>query len=320
MKIRLLGQWVGIGALMLTTGCAGNVRVMMSELEQQTKSIELVDTPFYPQITDQCGPSALAAILNVTGVNVTPSVLKSSIYIPDRQGSLQLEMLAATRSYQRIPYTLDPDVKTLVSELQAGRPVLVLQNLGSSFAPVWHYAVVVGYLPDEKRFVLRSGDQERLRVKASTFIRSWRRADYWAFVALKPGTVPDNADVAKYLSALAAFESTGGNANTIAAYEAAVVKWPENTLAQLGLGNAYYAVGQLERAQAVYTSLLRTDQHNAIVLNNLAQVLAEQGAHSNAVQTIDTALSVADIGSPTYRLILQTREEISMQSHAPQER
>jgi hypothetical protein len=49
-------------------------------------------------------------------------------------------------------------------------------------------------------------------------------------------------------------------------------------------------------------------------------VLAEQGAHSNAVQTIDAALSVADIGSPTYRLILQTREEISMQSHAPQER
>ena len=318
--MRSLGQWVSIGALMLATGCAGNVRVMMGELEQQTNSIELVDTPFYSQITDQCGPSALAAVLNVAGVNVTPSVLKSSIYIPDRQGSLQLEMLAATRSYQRIPYTLDPDVTTLVSELQAGRPVLILQNLGSSFAPVWHYAVVVGYLPDEKHFVLRSGDQERLRVKASTFIRSWRRADYWAFVALKPGTVPDNADVAKYLSALAAFESTGGNANALAAYEAAVVKWPENTLAQLGLGNAYYAVGQLERAQAAYASLLRMDPDNAIALNNLAQVLAEQGAHSNAVQTIDAALSVADIGSPTYRLILQTREEISMQSHAPQER
>lgn len=302
---------------MLIAGCAGNVRVMMTDLERQTDVIELVDTPFYPQITDQCGPSALATILNVAGVDVSATNLKSSIYIPDRQGSLQLEMLAATRRYERIPYPLDPEITAVLSELRAGRPVLVLQNLGTNSAPVWHYAVVVGFLPDEKRFVLRSGDQKRYRIKAVKFLRSWRRADYWAVVALRPDTVPENANPDKYLGALAAFESTGNGAMAIGAYVAAVTKWPENTLAGLGLGNAYYADGQLDLAQQAYAAVLRVDTHNAIVLNNLAQVLHERGADREAAATIAVALSVADVDSPEYQLILQTQKEISHRSYQP---
>ena len=302
---------------MLTAGCAGNVRVMMTDLERQTDVIELVDTPFYPQITDQCGPSALATILNVAGVDVSATSLKSSIYIPGRQGSLQLEMLAATRRYQRIPYELDTEITAVLSELRAGRPVLVLQNLGTNSVPVWHYAVVVGFLPDEKRFVLRSGDQERYRIKATNFLRSWRRADYWAVVALQPGTVPENANPDKYLGALAAFESTRGGTAAIVAYVAAVAKWPENTLAGLGLGNAHYADGQLELAQRAYAAVLRVDPHDAIVLNNLAQVLHERGFHKEAAATIAVALSVIDVDSPEYELIHQTQLEISQQPYNP---
>ena len=302
---------------MLIAGCAGNVRVMMTDLERQTDVIELVGTPFYPQITDQCGPSALATILNVAGVDVSAASLKSSIYIPDRQGSLQLEMLAATRRYERIPYELDPEITAVLSELRAGRPVLVLQNLGTNSEPVWHYAVVVGFLPDENRLILRSGDQERYRIKAAKFLRSWRRADHWAVVALQPGTVPEHANPDKYLSSLAAFESTRGGTAAIVAYVAAVSKWPENTLAGLGLGNAYYADGQLELAQQAYTAVLRVDPHDAIVLNNLAQVLHERGSHSEAAQTIAAALSVADVDSPEHQLILQTQQEISQRSYQP---
>jgi hypothetical protein len=33
-------------------------------------------------------------------------------------------------------------------EVAAGNPVLVLQNLSFAWAPVWHYAVVMGYDAD----------------------------------------------------------------------------------------------------------------------------------------------------------------------------
>lgn len=302
---------------MLIAGCAGNQRVMMADIELQSTAIELIDTPFYPQITDQCGPSALATILNVAGVDVSPLRLKSNIYIPGRQGSLQLEMLAATRRYERVPYILEADISAVFSELEAGRPVLVLQNLGTDNMPVWHYAVVVGFLPDEKRFVLRSGDQERYRIKAAKFLRSWRRAGYWAMVALQPGTVPDRANPEMYLSALAAFESTGNDAATIAAYVAAVAKWPQNTLAGLGLGNAYYADGQLVAAQQAYAAVLRVDPQNALILNNLAQVLHASGSNSEAAETIAVALSLVDVDSREYWLILQTQQEISQPGNKP---
>ena len=163
-----------LAACILTcvSGCANDIRYMLSDLERQPGDVELIQTPFHPQVTDQCGPSALAAILNSSGVTVTPEALKSRIYIPGRQGSLQIELLAATRGSGRIPYLLDPNISALLGELRAGRPVLVLQNLGSKRAPVWHYAVVVGYLADTRQIVLRSGDQERHITSASRFIRS----------------------------------------------------------------------------------------------------------------------------------------------------
>ena len=93
----------------------------------------LVETPFHTRVSDQCGPSALATVLQASGITVAPEALKSRVYIPDREGSLPIEMLAATRGYKRIPYLINPDITALLGELQAGRPVLVLQNLGRSF-------------------------------------------------------------------------------------------------------------------------------------------------------------------------------------------
>jgi hypothetical protein len=65
-----------------------------------------------------------------------------------------------------IPYVLEPEVTALAAELAAGRPVLVLQNLGLERAPVWHYAVVDGI--DQGDVILRSGTQQR-RVERCAF-------------------------------------------------------------------------------------------------------------------------------------------------------
>jgi len=304
--------WLVAGLLVLLSGCANDVRTMVSGLDQELVAVELVETPFYPQVTDQCGPSALAATLNVSGVSVAPEILKLQIYIPGREGSLQIELLAATRGYQRIPYLIDPDVTALLGELHSGRPVLVLQNLGRKTAPVWHYAVVVGFLQDKKEFVLRSGDQQRHLVKAGRFVRTWQRAGYWGMVTLLPGELPASPDANKYVRSVAAIESVGDAVSAAAGYQAATERWPENLLAWLGLGNARYSQGDLESAERAYNQLLRTEPNHAVALNNLSLVQAEQGCFEKAAATLDTALAATTSNISMQEIIRKTREEIGV--------
>ena len=283
---------------------------MIADMERFDSSIELPDVPFYSQVTDQCGPAALATILNVVDVEVGPEELRSRIYIPARQGSLQMELLATTRHYRRIPYSIEPNAAALLEELQSGRPVLILQNLGAKRFPVWHYAVVVGYLPEDKDFVLRSGDRKRHLMGSRRFLRAWHRANYWGIVALRPDDLPANAVADKYLRSVAAIESVGDTATAISAYRAATDRWPQNRLAWLGLGNASYANGELDAARNAYQILLEIEPDNAIALNNLAQVYGEQRCHGHAVATINTALATVEIDDPLHSYLRQTLEDI----------
>ena len=299
-------SWTIVLGLTLISGCASNAGGMLAKLESHDAEIELTEVPFHSQVTDQCGPAALATVLNEAGIRVGPEELRSRIYIPGRQGSLQLEILATTRHYGRIPYTVDPDISAVMAELQAGRPVLVLQNLGVGIRPVWHYAVVIGYLPDRRQFVLRSGDQKRHLMSARKFIRSWRRATYWGVVALRPGDLPSHAVADRYLRSVAALETIGDTANAVTGYRAATRHWPRNPLAWLGLGNAAYAAGDLHGSRDAYQKLLALNPEDAIALNNLSQVQADLGCRDAALATISSALTSIDVGEPVYRYLRRT--------------
>ncbi len=117
--------------------------------------MELSATPFFPQSDYQCGPAALATVLTASGVTTTPEALVPKVYLPGRQGSLQPELVAAARQYDRLAYVLEPALAQVVAEVAAGRPVLVMQNLGLASYPVWHFAVVVGYDREAEQLVLR---------------------------------------------------------------------------------------------------------------------------------------------------------------------
>lgn len=59
--------------------------------------VELVDVPYYAQEDLMCGPTSLAMALNAVGVDAKVASLTEQVYLPGREGSLQIEMLAATR-------------------------------------------------------------------------------------------------------------------------------------------------------------------------------------------------------------------------------
>lgn len=278
-----------------------------------TGPVELQETPFYPQKKFQCGPASLAMMLGASGVPVHPDDLSVKIYLPGREGSLQPELVAAARQYGRIPYVIDGGLPSLIAEIAAGRPVLVLQNLGVEIIPVYHYAVVIGALP-ENTIVLRSGADRRRLMSADDFLATWERADSWGMILLKPGKLPENPDPARYLGAVNSFEIVGNGEAATAAYAAATAAWPENETAWFALGNNHLRVQRYDQAEKVFRRLLTINPNHVGALNNLAETLARKGCFSQALTLINQAAEVAKAdNSPFTEAVLQTQEEITRQ-------
>jgi ABC-type bacteriocin/lantibiotic exporter with double-glycine peptidase domain len=163
-----------------------------------------------PQKAYQCGPAALATLLQDQGIPWSPEQLVPEVYVPARQGSLQAEMLAAARARGLVAYPLRPELDAILREVAAGRPVLVLQNLGLSWLPRWHYAVIVGYDLARGEIVLRSGLHERHVNGFARFERTWRRAGRWAFVVTPPDKLLELAEVLDHAAAAAGLARHAG--------------------------------------------------------------------------------------------------------------
>lgn len=274
---------------------------------QLPRRYELTGTPFYPQEVHHCGPAALTTLLTSTGVAVTPDELAAQIYLPGRKGSLGVELLATPRRYSRLAYKLQPELGHLLREVAHGNPVLVLQNLGLQWIPRWHYAVVVGFDLDEEYVVLRSGRNKRVITAMSTFERTWRRGDYWAMTALKPGQMPAVPHALPYLQAIVGLERDGQWISAIESYHAAVKQWPDNLTAWMGLGNSRYALGQYTGAEQAYRQALQLAPQYAPAHNNLAQTLADQHRWPEAETHARKAVELGGSYAPTYR---QTLDQI----------
>ena len=59
--------------------------------------VELTQVPFHKQDDFLCGPASLAMVFNAAGVKADVESVTPLVYLPGRQGSLQAEMLGATR-------------------------------------------------------------------------------------------------------------------------------------------------------------------------------------------------------------------------------
>jgi tetratricopeptide (TPR) repeat protein len=251
----------------------------------------MTQTPFFPQEQFQCGPAALATTLNASGIAVTPEQLTPQVYLPARQGSLQIEMLAAARRNGTVPALLDPKLSTLLQTVSEGYPVVVLQNLGLSWVPRWHYAVVIGYDLDASRMVLRSGTTRRLSMRISTFERTWARSNYWAMVTPAPGNIPSGAVEKSFLASAIAFEKQATPAQRITVYEAASQRWPANALAWMGLGNSAFELQDWKRAEQAFRQAAALSEDRVPALNNLALALEAQERIAEAIDIAEQAVA-----------------------------
>lgn len=307
-------QWAGLVAfVLLLAGCATQTDALLqSGPSGLPRRVELTATPFFPQERYQCGPAALAATLQAAGIAITPDVLVPQVYVPQREGSLPPEMLAAGRRNGAVSMTIPPRLDALISELAAGNPVIVLQNLSLPWFPLWHYAVAIGYDLDRAELILRSGTTEREIMRLSTFDNTWARSKRWGMVTVPPSRLPASVEEGTAVTALVAFEKSVDAPRARTAYASALQRWPQNLTLQLGHGNAAYATGDRVAAAASFRHATLAHPDSAPAFNNLATVLAELGEFDEARQAAERAVALGgawrDTASATLRSIEAARQ------------
>ncbi|MET0335089.1 MAG: PA2778 family cysteine peptidase [Rhizobacter sp.] len=250
---------------------------------------ELAGTPFFPQTELKCGPAALATALGAVGADVSPSTLTGEVFLPGREGSLQAEMLAGARRHGAVATRIPSTLEAVLREVAAGHVVVVLQNLGYGFFPVWHYAVVVGYDLAESELLMRSGTTRRDVISMRTFEYTWARSGRWAFVVTTPGAWPVTAKEPAAVEAAIGFERAATPSQRLEVYESALARWPANLPFAIGLGNAAHASGDKAKATAVFRTAGERHGSGAAWLN-LSKVLLEDGQRDAAVQAAEHAL------------------------------
>ncbi len=255
-------------------------------------AVELAATPFYPQTQYQCGPAALATVLQAHGVAATPEKLSKQVYIPGRKGSLQIEMTVAARRHEMLPYKLEPRLIDLFTEVAAGNPVLVLQNLGFEWYPQWHYAVVVGYDTNNHEVILRSGTTKRWLTPFEVFERTWKRADSWALVIVPVGEIPATAVPFSYLKTAYAFEQTGQQELAFSAYQAASKQWSDVAAIWIALGNMAFDNHDWPEAISAFNTAVSVEPESIISWNNLAYALHAYGCRTQAEMALQCGFKV----------------------------
>ena len=122
-----------------------------------------------------------------------------------------------------------------------------------------------------------------------------------------PDRIPATATEPGWINAMVGLERTGNRDATIAGYEAALQRWPNNLPAAIGLANQHHERGALLEAALVLRRAVRQHPQSAVAMNNLAQTVSDQGRNAEALLQIEEALQ---LHGPFESEVLATRQLI----------
>lgn len=237
MATRLTRNFIRLIASLLLAGLLGGCATVKNNAVEAAIAVLAADKPvyiapalsFFPQKALHCGPAALAMVLADLGYVVTPEKIAPLAFLPGRNGTLQLEMVAAARRYGAFTAPVAPRLDALLTEVASGHSPIVLLNLGLSWAARWHYATVIGYDLHKNTISLRSGLDENQVMSLFTFRHVWHRAKNWAFSVHNPGELPTNAGQRDLVKSALAFERVNQGSPSLAVWQAIANRWPNVT-------------------------------------------------------------------------------------------
>ena len=181
MRAMILAFAVG-----LLAGCASSRG--SSRAPDGSPSVRQVrlEVPFFPDDTDQCGPSALASVLGYWGIPAAPARLREELYRANLKGALTLDMLLAAEGRGLTAEMAEGGLERVKAELDAGHPMIAFVNLGLRIYPIGHYMVITGYDDAKRSLYVHSGTKRDRRVSYATFDGLWEKTSRWTLLILPP--------------------------------------------------------------------------------------------------------------------------------------
>lgn len=258
----------------LTLGCvsrAVQTEAVLASPERHAPLAQVENVPFIDQSVGYCGPATLTMVMQWNGKPVTVDEVAAMTFTPGLKGSLQSDMISASRrlGFMAVPIK---NLDALLKEVAAGHPVIVFENLSVSWLPTWHYAVVIGYDLNKKEIVLHSGQDANYHWDLEKFERSWMLGDYWGLVVLPAGQLAASADEFNNSSAAAGLEQTQKFHEAEISYRSILEKWPTSLIALTGLANINYQKQNYRLAQSLLKKALKHHPESQTAQHNLAVV------------------------------------------------
>lgn len=315
LMVRLSVGCLVAATLLLLTGCQTPIQTqqLLDSPPRIAKQHLINNVPFYPQQQFFCGPTTLAEVAGFYGLQQSPEQIAPNTFIPELEGTLQIEMTAATRQLGLLAYAERSNMQQLLQLVAEDIPVIVLQNNSISLWPQWHYAVVIGYDFASGEVILHSGITREYRLNFATFERTWQRGNYWLLLMLPPDKSSTQLNPFVYAKAAQDLLNTQQRASGVAALQNATQQWPDYWLPYFLLGN-YYVASQPELAGHWFAKGLPYAKSQAPYLNNYAMLLSSQGCPQQAEQMITAALNI----SPADPQLLDSQAQIRKAARAPQ--
>jgi tetratricopeptide (TPR) repeat protein len=259
---------------------------------QLPQSHVIEGVPFIRQEIGHCGPATLAMVMNWLGKNVSADDLAKQVYTPGMKGSLQLDLVSASRRHGLLAIPIQ-GLDALLTEVAAGHPVIIFENLGLSWFPQWHYAVVFGYDLDKRTLTMHSGPDAILVSDIRRFEKDWMLGEYWGLVVLSPGELSATADEFAHIKAASSLEQLKELNEAYKSYSKILERWPESLAANIGSANIAFERKDIKGAEGFLLRATVAHPESSVAWHNLAIAYGALNQKVNAQKAARRAIELA---------------------------
>lgn len=289
------------GGLLMALVACGPTR---SQFVRSPDVVHLLNVPFFPNTTDQCGPAALASVLNFWGKPLSPEEAKTAVYLPSLHGTLPMDLLPALKKQGLSGEVASGSFEDIKNEIRQGRPVIAYLDFGTKRFPIRHFLVVTGFDDRRHGLIVHSSASKNKFASYRRFNRGWKDTDHWMLTVWpdqsslpvshsvrRPPNLDEHMSADDYFQLGSTYRSQGNNKEAVSKFESAVKlnKHHEPTL--MALGNLSFEAGDLKKAEHYFKRVLKTNPSHGGANNNLAMVYLKEGKFKKAETLASQALS-----------------------------
>lgn len=232
---------------------------------------EIRTVEFIDQAAGYCGPATLTMAMRWAGQTISIDDVALQVYTPGMKGSLQSDLISASRRHGLMAIPVH-NLSALLTEVAAGHPVIIFENLSLSWAPQWHYALVLGYDLKKQEIIMHSGHDAFYHWNMKKFERSWMLGDYWGLVVLPAGELSVSADELANVTAAVGLEQAQKYKEADKSYRKILEKWPNSLVTLIGLANLAHKKGRRNEALNLLRRAIKYHPDSTAAQHNLAIV------------------------------------------------